>query len=187
MKASLICAIGFAVMTLTMNAAPLSIHQCGYNVHESGTVLQVHFVLMYLPSLFNPILINRIGLRGLVVIGVIASGIGCLLTAYRDQTLGIYIVELGLSGLGWNFIFNGGTLLLANTYPVSLKTRAQGLNSMFVYTANVFASFAAGELMAVYGWEMVNLVCVPLLVIAVWALRADRSLAGEKLAPAKNN
>jgi hypothetical protein len=31
-KASAICAIGFAVMTLTMNAAPLSLRQCGYSL-----------------------------------------------------------------------------------------------------------------------------------------------------------
>jgi MFS family permease len=171
MKASAICAIGFAVMTLTMNAAPLSLHQCGFSLPASSMVLQVHFALMYLPSLFNPAVVSRIGLRGLIACGVAASGAGCLLTALTEQTLGVYVLELGLSGMGWNFIFNGGTLLLANTYPASGKTRAQGLNSLFVYSANLLASFAAGALMASYGWQVVNLACLPLLVIAVLALR----------------
>ena len=130
MKASAICAIGFAVMTLTMNAAPLSLHQCGFSLPASSMVLQVHFALMYLPSLFNPAVVSRIGLRGLIACGVAASGAGCLLTALTEQTLGVYVLELGLSGMGWNFIFNGGTLLLVNTYPASGKTRAQGLNSL---------------------------------------------------------
>jgi MFS family permease len=169
-KASAICATGFAVMTLTMNAAPLSMQLCGYSLPLSSTVLQVHFALMYLPSLFNPVLVSRIGLRGLVALGVTASGVGCLLTALPEQTLGIYVLELGLSGLGWNFIFNGGTLLLADTYPASRKTMAQGLNSLFVYSANLAASFSAGALFAVYGWPVVNLVCVPLLVITLLAL-----------------
>jgi MFS family permease len=134
-------------------------------------VLQVHFALMYLPSFFNPAVVSRIGLRGLIACGVAASGIGCLLTALTEQTLGVYVLELGLSGMGWNFIFNGGTLLLVNTYPTSGKTRAQGLNSLFVYSANLLASFAAGALMASYGWQVVNLACLPLLVIAVLALR----------------
>jgi MFS family permease len=170
-KASAICAIGFAVMTLTMNAAPLSLHQCGFSLPASSMVLQVHFALMYLPSFFNPAVVSRIGLRGLIACGVAASGIGCLLTALTEQTLGVYMLELGLSGMGWNFIFNGGTLLLANTYPASGKTRAQGLNSLFVYSANLLASFAAGALMASYGWQVVNLACLPLLVIAGLALR----------------
>lgn len=170
-KASIICAIGFAVMTLTMNAAPLSLQMCGFSLSVSATVLQVHFALMYLPSFFNPALVAAIGLRGLVAAGVIASAAGCLLTAVPDQTLGLYMLELGLSGVGWNFIFNGGTLLLADTYPAAGKTVAQGLNSLFVYSANLVASFSAGALMASYGWQWVNLACLPVLAVAVLALR----------------
>src|SRR6185437_4848248 len=170
LKASAICAIGFAVMTLTMNAAPLSLHQCGFSLAASSMVLQVHFALMYLPSFINPALVSCIGLRGLITAGVAAGAAGCLLTALTEQTLGIYVLELGLSGIAWNFIFNGGTLLLASTYPAAGKTRAQGLNSLFVYSANLVASFAAGALMASYGWQVVNLACLPLLVAAVLAL-----------------
>jgi MFS family permease len=170
LKASAICAVGFAVMTLTMNAAPLSLHDCGFSLAASATVLQVHFALMYLPSLFNPLLVSRLGLRGLVASGFVAGAAGCLLTALVEQTLGVYIIELGLSGIAWNFIFNGGTLLLASTYPTSGKTRAQGLNSLFVYGANLLASFSAGAVWASFGWPVVNLVCLPLLIVAVLAL-----------------
>jgi MFS family permease len=174
-KASVICAIGFAVMTLAMNAAPLSMQQCGFSLPTSSAVLQVHFVLMYLPSLFNPALVSWLGLRGLVAVGMAAGAAGCLLTILPEQTFGAYVLELGLSGLGWNFMFNGGTLLLANTYPASGKVRAQGLNSLFVYGANLAASFAAGALVASYGWPVVNLACLPLLAVAVVALRSRRA------------
>jgi MFS family permease len=174
-KASVICAVGFAVMTLTMNAAPLSMQQCGFSLPTSSAVLQVHFALMYLPSLFNPALVSWLGLRGLVVVGMTTGTVGCLLTILPEQTLAMYVLELGLSGLGWNFMFNGGTLLLANTYPASGKVRAQGLNSLFVYGANLAASFAAGALMASYGWPIVNLPYLPLLAVAVVALRSRRT------------
>jgi MFS family permease len=176
-KASAICAIGFAVMTLVMNAAPLSLQMCGFSLPVSSTVLQVHFALMYLPSLFNPALVALIGLRGLVAVGVIAGAAGCVLTAVTEQTLGVYMIELGLSGIAWNFIFNGGTLLLANTYPAAGKTRAQGLNSLFVYNANLLASFSAGALMASFGWQWVNLACLPVLAVAVLALRPRHEVA----------
>jgi MFS family permease len=174
LKASAICAVGFAVMTLTMNAAPLSLQMCGYSLPVSSTVLQVHFALMYLPSFLNPALVSVIGLRGLVALGAAASGIGCVLTVLTEQTLPLYIVELGFSGIGWNFLFNGGTLLLANTYPPARKTRAQGLNSLFVYCANLAASFSAGALMASFGWPVVNLACLPLLVVAVLVMLPQR-------------
>jgi MFS family permease len=176
-KASAICAIGFAVMTLTMNAAPLSMQLCGFSLPLSAMVLQVHFAMMYLPSFFNPALVARVGLRGLVALGVIAGAAGCVLTVATEQTLAIYVLELGLSGIGWNFIFNGGTLLLANTYPAAGKTRAQGLNSLFVYAGNLLASFSAGALMASYGWQWVNLACLPILAVAVLALRPRREMA----------
>ncbi len=186
-KASAICAAGFAVMTLTMNAAPLSMSQCGYSLPESASVLQIHFALMYLPSLFNPALVALLGLRGLVLCGVLASGIGCFLTLVPDQTVLVYALELGLSGIGWNFIFNGGTLLLVHTYPAAGKTVAQGLNSLFVYSANLVASFSAGALLAFSGWATVNLVCVPLLlgaVIAVWPRRDPARPDQDAAAPA---
>lgn len=174
-KASAICAVGFAVMTLTMNAAPLSLQECGYSLPASAAVLQVHFVLMYLPSLFNPSLVSLLGLRGLVACGIVASAIGCALTHLTEQTFTVYVLELGLSGIGWNFMFNGGTLLLANTYPPAGKTKAQGVNSVFVYGANLVASFSAGALMASRGWEAVNLACLPLLAVGCVALWQRRS------------
>jgi sugar phosphate permease len=109
-------------------------------------------------------------LRGLIVLGAFAGAVGCLLTSMTEQTFAVYLVELGLSGIAWNFIFNGGTLLLANTYPAAAKVRAQGLNSLFVYSANLLASFSAGALFASFGWDIVNIACLPLLLAAVLAL-----------------
>lgn len=169
-RASAICAVGFAVMTLTMNAAPLSLHHDGIAMHASTVVLQTHFTLMYLPSLFNTVLAGRLGVRGLVAAGIAANAAGCLLALATTPSLGLYVVELGLSGIGWNFMFNGGTLLLAGTYTPAEKTRAQGLNSLLVYGANVAASLSAGALMASFDWRMINLVCEPLLLVAVMAL-----------------
>ncbi len=169
-RASVICAIGFAVMTLTMNSAPLAIHHDGFNMQHSGLVLQFHFALMYLPSFINPLIIKYIRVNGLVLAGVVISATGCLLPFAAEQTLPFYILELSLAGIGWNFIFNGGTLLVTNTYRPAARARAQGINSLLVYSANIMASFSSGSVMAVWGWRAVNLACIPLLVIAVLAL-----------------
>lgn len=175
--ASALCACGFAVMTLVMNAAPLSIHRSGHDLHASAIVMQVHFALMYLPSFINPWLAGLLGLRGLTAAGIVASIGGCVLALYPDQGLNLYMLELGLAGMGWNFIFNGGTLLLARTYRESAKTRAQGVNSILVFSANVAASLLAGVLFDWRGWAAVNLACLPLLAVAAWLLwHAGRSI-----------
>jgi MFS family permease len=181
--ASAICAIGFAVMTLMMNAAPLSMQICGIDLDRSSVVLQVHFALMYLPSLFNASLVARIGLPGLVATGVIANLAGCLLGLIAGPYFGFYVIELGLFGIGWNFMFNGGTLMLASTYAPSEKTKAQGINSLLVYGANVVASLLAGVLMAHYDWSIISLFCTPLLAASVfclfWYYRSDLRIKHE--------
>jgi MFS family permease len=169
-KATMICAIGFAIMTLTMNAAPLALKNHGFDLGTASIVLQVHFTFMYLPSFFNPFLVKRLGIKKFIALGIASSLAGSLLTLIHQQTLLIYILELGLSGIGWNFMFNGGTILLADTYHPTIKSQAQGLNSIFVYSANMIASFSAGALMTFYGWSIVNLVCLPLLIITTLIL-----------------
>lgn len=178
--ASALCSIGFAVMTLMMNAAPLSMHECGIELGRSSVVLQVHFALMYLPSLFNAALVRRMGLQGLIAAGVVANLAGCVVGIVAGPYFGFYVIELGLFGIGWNFMFNGGTLLLAGTYAAAEKAKAQGLNSLLVYGANVVASLSAGALMARYDWRLVSLLCTPLLAGSVlcllWYYRAGLRL-----------
>ncbi len=162
--ASIICAIGFSAMTLTMNAAPLALARdprCG---GSTTAILQAHFIAMYLPSLFNSGLVRAAGLRGLVAGGLVALALMAASAQFLEATPSLYFAQLILSGLGWNFVFNGGTLLVASTYSNDQKTQAQGINSLIVYGANVVASLAAGILVARYDWQAVNLACFPMVL-----------------------
>jgi predicted MFS family arabinose efflux permease len=125
--------------------------------------LQAHFIAMYLPSLFNPTLVRIAGLRGLVAGGLAALLLMAVSAQFLDAAPSLYFVQLILSGLGWNFVFNGGTLMVASTYASDQKTKAQGINSLIVYGANVVASLAAGILVAQYDWQVVNLACFPMV------------------------
>lgn len=175
--ATALCAIAFAVMTLMMNSAPLAMHHNHYSLQDSSLALQFHFAFMFLPSFFNPWIIRRIQIKGLVKIGIVMNIIGCLLSLLSEQTLLLYVAELALAGIGWNFIFNGGTLLLMNSYPSALKARAQGLNSLIVFSANMIASLLAGVLMAKLNWHYVNIFCLPLLLVAAYLLRKQQNIS----------
>lgn len=176
-QATAICAIAFIVMTLVMNAAPLSIQDWGFDLSQSAMVIQAHFIMMYLPSFAIPELVRWLGVKALILAGILASAIGCLLTLIPEQTFWLFILELGLSGLGWSFMFGGGTLLVSKTYRPQQRSRAQGLNSLCVYGGNIVASFSAGALMFSYGWLVVNIVCIPLLLISLLVLWRHRSAA----------
>lgn len=168
--ASILCMIAYAVMTLSMNAAPLSIQQSDFSLADTSITMQAHFIMMFLPSFFTPMVVSSLGLRGVIFVGILASTTGCLLALLPEQTLPLYIVELGLSGFGWCFMFNGGTLLLTKTYSVAMKDKAQGINSLLVYCGNIIASFSSGYVLFTYGWDMVNLLCLPLLLISCFVL-----------------
>ena len=171
---SLICAAGFSLMTFTMNAAPLSMHHCGIHIQASSIVLQAHFASMYLPSMFNPVLVRRMGASGLVKMGVFLNLIGCTVAALTVQRFGLYVLELSLFGFGWNFMFNGGTLLLIDTYTEFERPKAQGLNSLLVYSANLVASLAAGVLLTYFSWPLINAICLPILFSCLWLLAKAR-------------
>lgn len=170
LAASLMCAAGFAMMTLTMNAAPLAMQQCSLPLAAASVALQGHFAAMYLPSLFNPAIVKRLGAAGLVWAGLALFAASFATALAAPQTPAWFGIELALCGVGWNFMFNGGTLLLADTYSEPEKARAQGLNSLLVYSANLLASLAAGALLAYYDWRVVNALCLPLALACALVL-----------------
>ena len=77
-------------------------------------------------------------------------------------------------GLGWNFLFISGTSLLVLTYKEEEKFKAQGLNDFIVYSVHATGSLSAGVLIMLTNWKIMNLLCIPFLIIIILAtLRAD--------------
>lgn len=175
--ASIICAIGMSAMTLTMNAGPLAISIHQPQAGSATLILQAHFVAMYLPSLFNPILTRRFGDRALIGWGLAAFLLMSILALVLPASTWLYLVPMVLSGVGWNFVFNGGTLMVASTYSQESRARAQGLKSLIVYGASFVASLSAGVLLARYNWRVVNLACVPIIALGAVLLLMPRAQA----------
>ena len=44
-----------------------------------------------------------------------------------------FLSGLVLVGVGWNFLFTGGTTLLTQTYTPEEKAKVQGLNDFFIW------------------------------------------------------
>jgi len=66
-----------------------------------------------------------------------------------------YTGALILLGVGWNFLFVGGTTLLVKTYQPSERFRAQGLNEAAVFGTSALASLMAGAVLSQIGWQAV--------------------------------
>jgi MFS family permease len=73
---------------------------------------------------------------------------------------------LFLLGVGWNFLFVGGTTLLIETYRIEEKAKSQALNDFLVFTMVTVSSLSAGALHYTLGWRAVNIgVLLPIALI----------------------
>jgi len=147
--------VGQGVMTFVMTATPVSMHiMDGHSMTDTAGVIRAHVLAMYLPSLVSGVLISRLGERRLML-----GGIGIYLATLSVGLLGHelmhYTGALILLGVGWNFLFVGGTTLLVKTYQPSERFRAQGLNEAAVFGTSALASLMAGAVLSQIGWQAV--------------------------------
>jgi MFS family permease len=81
-----------------------------------------------------------------------------------------YWWALVLLGIGWNFLYVGGTTLLTYTYSMAERFRAQAVNEFLVFGMSASASLLAGTVMFYFGWTTLMLVPVPVLLAIAAAL-----------------
>ncbi|WP_313553851.1 MFS transporter [Stutzerimonas nitrititolerans] len=162
-------ATGYGIMILGMTAAPIAMLQHGHELGTAATVIQLHVLGMFLPSFFTGSLIARFGVLRIMFSGVL------LFLAYILMTLtgtGFmpFAVALTLLGIGWNFLYIGGTTLLTTTYTSGERARAQAINDMSIFAIGLTCSFSAGGLLETLGWVDTNLVLLPWLALTTLSL-----------------
>ncbi len=167
--------VGYSVMTLIMTATPISMHVMdGHSLTNTKWVIQSHIAAMYLPSFVTPWLIRRFGIAKLMLAGLIIMG-GCVAAAWAGQALFHYWFALILLGIGWNFLFIGGTSLLPRTYERPERFKVQALNEFTVFGAQALASLSAGWLIFEWGWHAMLMAALPLLLLQFGAISIWRS------------
>lgn len=156
--------VGQGVMTFVMTATPVSMHVMdGHSMADTAGVIRAHVIGMYLPSLASAALIARFGPIRLMVVGVGAM-LATLAIGFSGQAVLHYWWALVLLGIGWNFLFVGGTTLLVRTYRPSERFRAQAVNEASVFGVSALASLLAGTLMAEIGWTRLLIVALPFVL-----------------------
>jgi MFS family permease len=166
------CAIGYGVMNLLMAATPIAMAQCHHPFSAAALVLEWHVLAMFVPSFFTGRLIKRFGVLPIMTTGLLLN-IACVAFALSGQDVMHFLGALMALGLGWNFLYIGGSTLVTETYAPEEKTRAQGALDFCVYTTMTITSFSSGALVTTGGWTAMNLgstVPIALLAVALLAL-----------------
>lgn len=161
----------YAVMSFIMSATPISMHVIdGMSVDATKSVISMHLLGMYVPSLASGWLIRVLGIRPLMLAGLAAMAACVVIGMFVGQHFVHYAGALVLLGIGWNFLFVAGTTLLTTSYAPSERFRAQGLNDFVVFGTQALASLMAGPAITRFGWPAVNAVTVPILLLMAGAV-----------------
>ncbi len=161
-----ICAmIAYGTMNLLMTATPLAMDHHGMPFSDTATVIQWHLVGMFAPSFFTGSLISRFGVLKVMMAGVIAL-FGCVLFSLLGSQFSHFFTGLLLLGIGWNFLFVGGTTLLTEAYLPAEKGMVQGINDFMVFSATAFTALSSGYFHHLLGWQKLNIYTLPVILLA---------------------
>lgn len=176
---------GYGLMTLVMTATPLSMHvNDGHSVEATANVIRGHVLGMYVPSLISGFLIEKLGVVRMMFIGALGL-LATSIVGLQGQTVMHYWWALMLLGVGWNFLYVGGTTMLTYTYSMAERFRAQAVNEFLVFGTSATASLLAGTVMYYFGWYRLMWIPIPVLLfvcVALIVVRKDELLHRRKSA-----
>ncbi|MDP6069021.1 MAG: MFS transporter [Alphaproteobacteria bacterium] len=166
--------IGYGVMNLVMTATPLAMTACQHPFDDTAIVIQWHIVGMFAPAFFTGSLINRFSVLKIMLCGTLLM-FACVAVALSGLEFLYFWTSLVLLGLGWNFLFVGGTTLLTECYAPAEKAKVQAANDFLVFGTVAAASLTSGTLLHLIGWHAVLLGALPFLAFtglaSLWLLR----------------
>ena len=176
-------AIGYGVMNFLMTSTPIAMSLCGHPYGDTAFVISAHVIAMFAPSFVTGALVKRVGVLPLLVTGVLLN-LAAIGIALEGITVANFWWALATLGVGWNFLYIGGTTLLTETYRPEERAKAQGANDSAIFVMMAASSLTSGLIVTSAGWDRVNYAALPLVALVgvaiVWLMpqtRAERRAA----------
>jgi len=162
---------GYAVMNLLMTATPVTMRSETFTDNNITRVIQWHVIGMFAPGFFTGSLIKYFGVVRIIVVGSFLLLIS-VCVALSGDSLTHFFITLFCIGVGWNFTFTGGTLLITEVHSPSERAKVQGVNDFILFTGLALSSLFAGVIYHFMGWMWVNLATAPMIIAvllsAIW-------------------
>jgi MFS family permease len=171
-------AIGYGVMNFLMVSTPIAMQACGHPYGDAAFVISSHIIGMFAPSFVSGPLIKRIGVLPVMFAGALFN-FAAIAIALSGISVAQFWWSLVLLGVGWNFLYIGGTTLLTETYRPEERAKAQGTNEQAIFIMMAISSLTSGMTVTSAGWERVNLFALPLVatvaIAIVWFALRERA------------
>ncbi len=152
------------VMVAVMTMTPVHIAHHGGSVTLVGITISLHVLGMFALAPVVGQLVDRIGARITVLIGLAIFLASLLIGALRPDGTGWIITSLILLGLGWSFVNVAGSALFSAAVVGDHRASAQGGVDAVSNLCGATAAFAAGPLLAVSSFSFLAVVSIVVLV-----------------------
>jgi len=164
--AALAGALSYGIMNLFMTSTPLAMRAHDHHFNSAAFVLEWHVVGMYGPSFFTGSLIQKFGVLKVILAGIVLL-FGAVLCALAGTGVVNFWLALFVLGVGWNFMYVGGSALLTECHTPAERAKTQAANDLMVFITMAISSMSSGMLLNVSGWHAVNYGTIPFLLIAL--------------------
>jgi MFS family permease len=166
---------GYAVMNLLMTATPVTMRLETFSDNNITRVIQWHVIGMFAPGFFTGSLIKYFGVVRIIVVGSVLLLISVCIALSGDSFTHFFIT-LFCVGVGWNFTYTGGTLLITEVHSSSERAKVQGVNDFILFTGLAMSSLFAGVIYHFMGWMWVNIATIPMIIAVLFSAIWLRSI-----------
>jgi MFS family permease len=163
----------YANMSMMMSLAPLHMSNHGMPLSEVSLTVAGHVVGMFGFSIPIGRLVDQLGRRSTILLGIAISTVGTILAALGESDAAM-MVGLFLVGVGWSFGNVSTAALIADTTAPSVRGRAMGANITFGSAASVVSPVIGGVLLERFGplaLVLISMVAMIAPVVLVVRLR----------------
>lgn len=175
--------VGYGTMNLLMASTPLEMMLCGFGVAASAEVIRAHSVAMYAPGFVTGRLIQTFGNHQIILVGAALTTGAVALNLLFPSLFWTFFIALAILGIGWNFMFVGGTTMLTTSYQSHERVKVQATHDFIVFANVAMTALTSGMIEALWGYAALNLTVLPPVIIATavvmwhWMAKGRRATA----------
>lgn len=152
--------VGYALMNMIMINTAIEMKAEGFAFTAVTYYIQIHVLAMFVPSLFNMKILDRLGVVKFLLLGLLlqflVSGV-----FFWGKTPVTFFVSLLALGLAWNILYTAGSYIVGHLFDEpEKKFKAQGTNDLAIGMMSAVGSLSAGAVLGLLGWELMHVIAV---------------------------
>lgn len=152
--------IAYSLMNMIMINSSIQMKVNGFAFNAVSYYIQIHVLAMFLPSLFNMKLLDRLGIKRFLMMGFILQIMVSAVFLFGENSV-TFLLSLLLLGLAWNVLYTAGTYIVGHLFDDSaVKFKAQGVNDLFVGMMSAIGALSAGVILGMLGWSVLHLIAL---------------------------